>query len=74
MSLQQKGQFMRVGLPFIVMTVGGWYGLSQLVQGKVDVQVSARPCLSRSRSGDCLRSACTNPKAPSTCRTRVINK
>ena len=31
--------FSKVGLPLFVLTVGGFYGLSHLVQGKFDVQV-----------------------------------
>ena len=37
---QGSRAFLTVGVPLFVLTVSGFYGLSHLVQGKFDVQVS----------------------------------
>ena len=53
--------FVTVGLPLIVLTVSGFYGLSHLVQDKHDVQVST------ATSAELSRRACMAFSAISIC-------
>ncbi|KFM23254.1 hypothetical protein F751_3445 [Auxenochlorella protothecoides] len=38
MSKNKSFAFAKAGLPFIVLTVGGWVGLSKTIQGRIDAQ------------------------------------
>jgi hypothetical protein len=40
-------QFLRVGLPLITLTVGGWLALSAFVGGRLDVEVRPRHCVTQ---------------------------
>ena len=49
---QGSRAFLKVGVPLFALTVTGFYGLSHLVQGKFDVQVS-NAYLAQHQHGQC---------------------
>lgn len=48
MSKNKSFAFAKAGLPFIVLTVGGWVGLSKTIQGRIDAQVGCGCMMPRS--------------------------